>query len=209
MNKTLLKKYNDLYKKNQSVWGEDINPLLNTAIWQIKEKKEFLDLGCGQGKEAIFISKLGINATAVDASGEAIKQISKKIKKNKIFNLKTINENIVDYKIKKNKFDIIFANNVLQFINKKDAIKLIKQMQVKIKPKGVIILSAFTVDDPKYDKKNTQRTFFENQEILRLFNKFKIIYYFENLILDKGHGGFRDPHLHGIAQIIAQNSNLL
>ena len=32
---------------------------------------------------------------------------------------------------------------------------------------------------------------------------------FENLILDKGHGGFRDPHLHGIAQIIAQNSNLL
>jgi len=178
---------------------------LQLIFKKIKPKSHFLDLGFGQGKDVLFMAKNKFNVTAVEKSESLVKQIKEDIKKDNLNNIKVTQSNALDFKIEKNKYDIINCNNVLPFLKKDKALGLIKNIQKKIKKNGFILLSAFTTDDPSYKSKDKFLTYFKPQEILKLFNDFKIIYYLENVILDNGHLSDPEPHKHGVVKIIVQN----
>lgn len=93
----------------------------------------------------------------------------------------------------------------MQFLLKKDALRLIEKIKKAIKSQGHIIISGFTVNDP-FNKTTTinGRCFFEPQELKRIFSDFNIILYDEKEIIDKGHPGNLEPHKHGIVEMIAQ-----
>ena len=180
--------YNNLYQQDKNVWEQNPNKLLK-LIWQKVKPGVFLDLGSGQGRDALFMTRQGFKVIAVDSSEVVIKQIQKIIKQNNLKNIQAIRADVLDFKIEENKYDIINGNNVLQFLPKDKALALIKDIQQKIKPDGFIILSSFTTDDPSYQLSPEKRfaSYFKPQEMLKLFHDFKIIYYLEDIILDKGH----------------------
>lgn len=179
--------------------------LLGLICKDFRPKSYFLDLGCGQGQDALFMAKNGFKVVAIDSSPEAIKNLKENILKKNIKNIKTVCCDVLNYKIEKDKYEIINCRNLLQFLPKTRAIKLIKDIQQKIKKNGFIIISSFTTNDPsaRLSKKRII-THFESQEMLKLFEGFKIHHYFEGVVLDKGHKGKPKPHQHGVVRIIAQ-----
>lgn len=201
-------RYNQIYKNN-NVWGNKPNELLQRIYEQLGADSEFLDLGCGQGRDALFMLQKGFKVTAVDSSQEGIKKIKEFVRASNLPlpNISLFYEDIQTFNVAKGKYTIINAFNSLQFLSKKEALKLIDKIKKNIKNKGYIIISSFTVDDPLYKKTvSNSRCFFEPRELKKIFSKFSILFYDEKEMLDKGHSGSPAPHKHSVVKIIAQKN---
>lgn len=198
-----MKYYDLIYEKNSNFCGKRPNKLLLKIYKNLPEKTEFLDLGCGQGKDAFFMAGKKFNVTAIDSSGVAIKQIKEGAKKKK-YQLKAICQNIKSFAIKPKKFFVINSANSLQFLHKKDSLNVIQKIKKSILPGGFIIITSFTDKNPPSKRR---KSCFNKNEMKKLFSDFKIIHYFEGSVTDSGHVGQPKPHKHGIVEIIAQKLN--
>ncbi|MFA5000431.1 MAG: methyltransferase domain-containing protein [Patescibacteria group bacterium] len=199
-----MEKYNKIYSSSNV--SEDIKPSqILSLIWKnFLPNRKILDLGCGQGIDSLFLSKNGFSVTAIDSSDVAINQIKIKKDEFKLDNLELICGDINDFNIEKNKYQVIICRNVLNFLDKNKALRILKSLQDNIQKGSYIIIEVFTKDDPSFLSDNKFTSYFEEQELLNIFSGYKIFYYLENTILDPGHPGFPNPHKHGVVRIIAQ-----
>jgi SAM-dependent methyltransferase len=185
--------------------GEDLKPSQTLSIvWKsFLPKSKILDLGCGAGVDSLFLAQNNFLVTAVDHSAPAIRELKKFDYKN----LEVILDDIRSFSITKSSYDVVICRNVLNFIDKKDANKKIEEIITNISKGSYVIIEVFTNNDPSFLGENRFACYFEEQELLKIFSSFKILYYLENMILDQGHPGFPAPHRHGVARIIAQKLN--
>ena len=197
-----MEKYNKIYSSSNV--SEDIKPSQPiNLIWKnFLSGGSILDLGCGQGRDSLFLAKNDFLVTAIDSSEVAINQM--KVKKNEfsLDNLELICGDISNLKIAKDKYDVIICRNVLNFLDKEKALEILYNIKSNAKIGSYIVIDVFTKNDPSFKGDNKFTCYFEEQELLKKFLDFKIIYYLENIILDSGHPGFELPHKHGVSKII-------
>jgi len=198
-------RYKEAYSKNKAFFGKKPSLLIFNNHHLFSKKLPFLDLGCGQGQDLLFMNKMGYRCEGIDQSMDAILQLQDIIKKRKLKNIKVACLDISKFDFSAKVFGVINLRNALQYLEKKDAKEIIGKAQEHIRKGGFIIVSAFTVDDPSAQvKRSGFKSYFKKNELLYHFSKkFFIKYYFEGFIQDKGHGTY-PPHKHGIAMIIAQ-----
>lgn len=199
-------KYNALYKDNKSVWGDRPNALLEQVYSKVERPADFLDLGCGQGRDSLFMLKNGFSVTAVDKSREGLNNISEQIKKDKLplDSIVLVHQDAKDFSIEKDKFTVINAFNVLQFLFKADALAVVKNIKDGLISGGYAIISGFIDSDLLYQKNNQNNGFFKQGELKSLFPDFKILLYEEKVVDDPGHPGWPEPHQHFVVKMIAQ-----
>jgi tellurite methyltransferase len=198
--------YNQLYKDN-IVWGHQPNELLTQVFGIISDGVQFLDLGCGQGRDVLFMLANGFQVIGVDKSQVGLRQILDVVKARgmSIASLNLICEDIANFNIEENKFDIISAYNSLQFLQKDYALLVLESIKSNLKKNGYIIISAFTIDDPSYKIVGGHgRCFFGHGELKNIFSDLNIIMYEEKILNDSGHPGSPNPHIHGVVKMIAQ-----
>lgn len=202
-----MKNYNEIYSSSNI--SEEIKPsqILN-LVWQtFTSGCNVLDLGCGQGRDSIFLAKNGFKVTAVDKSEVAINQLF--IKKDE-FNLENFNlvcGDITSFKLSQDEYQVVICRNVLNFLNKEAALVVIEGIKENVKVGGYVIIEVFTKDDPSFSGKSKFASYFDEQELLNIFFDYKKIYYLENTILDPGHLGFTTAHKHGVSRIVAMKRN--
>jgi 2-polyprenyl-3-methyl-5-hydroxy-6-metoxy-1,4-benzoquinol methylase len=88
--------------------------------WQ--PKGSLLDIGCGQGRDALFLAELGYNVTGIDASQLGISQMMKEAKMRHL-NLQGIAADFHTYEFKQS-YDIIVLDSILHFQKKELAKEL-------------------------------------------------------------------------------------
>lgn len=157
-----------------------------------------IDLGCGQGNDTIYLINndfkvLGIDKENVEdiirARLPEKRQGNFTFKKQKLENLKIPNT------------DLIIANFSLSFC-KKEYFKLMWQKIVEsINLNGYFVGTIFGIND-SWNKKYRDMSFFDKEDVKRLFNKFKIIV-FEEIENDKPTALGKEKHWH-FYSIIAQ-----
>ena len=157
-----------------------------------------IDLGCGQGNDTIYLINndfkvLGIDKENVEdiirARLPEKRQGNFTFKKQKLENLKIPNT------------DLIIANFSLSFC-KKEYFKLMWQKIVEsININGYFVGTIFGIND-SWNKKYRDMSFFDKEDVKRLFNKFKIIV-FEEIENDKPTALGKEKHWH-FYNIIAQ-----
>ena len=103
-----------------------------------------------------------------------------------------------------NKYQIIICRNVLNFLVKNEALKILNDLRASVQKEVYIIFEVYTKNAPSFISDNKFNSYFAEQELLNLFSGYKLIYYLENIISDPGHPGFSNPHKHGVARIIIQ-----
>jgi tellurite methyltransferase len=212
--------------KKKTVWLEAYREVLENRregpdfklieYLDIIPKGPVLDLGMGRGRHALFFAKLGRSVEGVDTSKfskglpEAIKEEGLDFEYHQI--------DIRDFDFPKRKYALIVAAKVLQLFRKSDIEMITSRMQAALKPKGVIYIYTFSVEDLQYIQswdeleeveKNTfyhanynlHFHFFSKEEILGLFQKMKLHYYTEGLSFDRSPSRSR---LNGVIQYIGQ-----
>ena len=70
---TMKHMWDDRYRERGAVWGSEPNRLLVEVAADL-ERGTALDLGCGQGRNALWLANLGFTVTGLDVSPVAIEQ---------------------------------------------------------------------------------------------------------------------------------------
>jgi len=102
--------WNDIYSNGNPAWGKTPATVLNTFIEHI-DGKTVLDLGCGEGRNSLFLSNMGFKVTGIDISSKAI-ELAKKQKSTATF----LCMNLVDDPWPDEKYDIILDFGLFHFI---------------------------------------------------------------------------------------------
>lgn len=195
--------YDSVYKENKNFCGTKPTSLLTRVAKKRLPGKEFLDLGCGQGRDSFYMARKKFNVTTVDNSRVAIAQIKEAADQKKLKNIQAICKNITKFEIEPNKFSLIGIIGTLHFLKKSDSLKIISDVKKKILLGGFIIISSFTEANLPSKRRKSH---FKFGELKKLFSEpdFKIHFYLENTYLDSGHVGQPEPHKHGKVGIIVQ-----
>ncbi|MFP4403844.1 MAG: cobalamin-dependent protein [Candidatus Woesearchaeota archaeon] len=145
-------------------------------------KFNVLDIGCGVGKNSLFLEKKGFNVYGIDISKIAINNLNKNIKSRNNF----IVGNFLNVNYKKNKFDIIIDVGCFHMVDKKYFQKYINQVHDILKPNGIFIIRVFS------EYANYSTRFFQNSNLdtlkspfLNYFTKKYIFNLFKNKFILK------------------------
>ncbi|TFG06887.1 class I SAM-dependent methyltransferase [Candidatus Thorarchaeota archaeon] len=175
-----------------------------------------LDLGMGRGRHALFFAKLGYQVDGVDTStlSKGIPEVIEAEGLDFTFHRMDLRE----FEIQPEKYALIIASKVIQLFRKPDIEALAERMEEGLKPKGIIYIYTFSVEDLQHVKswdkieKVEENTyyhseydlhfhFFSRKEILGLFPQLKLQYFSEGLRFDRSPSRHR---LNGFIQYIGQ-----
>lgn len=175
-----------------------------------------LDLGMGRGRHALFFAKLGREVEGVDISTFS-KGLPEVIEAEGL-DLTYHKMDLREFEIPKQKYALIIASKIMQLFRKDDIETLAEQMQAGLKPKGVIYIYTFSVEDLQYLQSwdeieevekhtyyhknwNLSFHFFSKDEILGLFPELNLQYYSEGLYFNRTP---KRSRLNGIIQYLGQ-----
>jgi len=129
--------YDDHYKA-QNYFGNPYPGLLE-FFTNYQPKGVVLDLGCGQGRDALALGELGYKVIGIDHSSVGINQLNKEAGKRKI-EVEGIVGNVYDYRISKD-VDFVLLDSMLHFY-KSDLIKeieFVNKILTELKTDGVFV----------------------------------------------------------------------
>ena len=102
----------DKYYKTQNYFGKPYTELME-YFKSYQPKCTVLDLGCGQGRDAIALGKLGFKVVGVDKSQVGLNQMLEKALENKL-NVVGINADMYNFSIS-SEYDIVLLDSMLHF----------------------------------------------------------------------------------------------
>jgi tellurite methyltransferase len=141
-----LGQYDSEYLKCDCFWGIEPGKFVK-QISELVTPGSVLDLGCGEGKNAIYLAEQGFKVLAVDCSEPALKNFRKRLQQIS----KEVSERIVicheDVKtfIPLAKFDVVIAYGLLHCLSNYASVdEVILKMRSCTSPLGLNVAVAFT-----------------------------------------------------------------
>lgn len=157
-----------------------------------------LDLGCGNGRNVPFFKQLGLNVTCVDIDLKALSEVPVSD------GVKVVNENILDFEMHENEYDLIFLSSVINFLTKSEFEKIVKKIIYSLSDGGMLYIDGFTKNDPSYlQNPKIFVEYFDYKEIKKMLDSLQLLYLTEGKHLDITHG---DPHYHCSFELLARKS---
>lgn len=129
----------DKYYQTANLFGKPYPELIDFYT-KIKEKGSLLDVGCGQGRDAIPLAKLGFVVTGIDNSKVGIDQLNEIAEKGNL-PLTGIVADIYSYS-KFDQFDYILLDSMFHFGKKQreKELNLLNRLIVTSKPNTIITI---------------------------------------------------------------------
>lgn len=124
----------------------------------LKTNSKILEIGCGNGRDAIFFSKHVSHVTCLDRSKNAIKIINKIIREKEIINLKPINDDVKNLNkiLKQENYDLIYMRWFLHSIELSKENYILNSISKLTKKNPIIAIEARTSEDNIKNNKNTK-----------------------------------------------------
>jgi len=138
--------FDETYKEKEEMFGHPYKELQD-YFNNYPIKGSVLDLGCGQGRDSLFLASLGYNVTAIDNSKTGIKQMLKKADEQEI-KLIGIVANVLKFKHEE-KYDVILFDMLLHSFKKQQQEKLLRKYSNSLNKRGIICI--VFPDDLKID----------------------------------------------------------
>ena len=139
----------------QKFYSENKEPFNNSLFSEfclknyINKDSVLIELGCGNGRDAIFFSKNNINVTAVDSCSTEIEFLSKKYKSE---NINFYCHDFCKMPVKSQNFDIIYSRFTLHSINKQAQQELFNWVSKSLKIGGIFCIEARGFKNSLYKK---------------------------------------------------------
>lgn len=156
MDKNTLQDWKKITRDSYNVYAYDFSSFSSTfrgkkQEWidhfasQLEKDSRVLDIGCGAGGDAVYLSKTGLNITGIDFSAKLI-DIAKK-------NLPSGNFLVVDFEdlsFEKDSFDGIWAMASLLHVPKQNLPAVLKKIYMVLDPSGLFFSSFRVGNEEKF-----------------------------------------------------------
>jgi tellurite methyltransferase len=160
------------YNRSTFIYGKSPAHFLAENYQYIPFEGHVLDMGMGEGRNAVFLAQKGYKVTGVDISSVAVKK-SYLLAQEFGVKIKGVVASLQDYKIPPQSFDAIIC---FYYVDK----SLIEKIKSWLKPGGILIYEAHTQRE-KASHSDGQGNFLKEQELLKLFSGMRVLKYEEPL----------------------------
>lgn len=135
--------YDKRYNTEEYYWGLTPNRICYDIMKLLPPVKSYrvLDIGCGEGKDAVFFAKCGYAVTAFDISEQGIEKAKRLAEHNKV-DLTLFKADLFDYR-PDTEYDIIFSSGVLHFIPQTQRQELCESLKAHTADTGINALNVF------------------------------------------------------------------
>lgn len=193
--------YDNVYSGESGYyWGVNPSPMCLKVISLIPPDKRLkvLDIGCGEGKNAVFFARCGYDVSAFDISDAGIEKV-KRLADNARVHVNVFKADIWDYRLDC-KYDILFSCGVLHYIKPELRDEIFNDYRKNTNVNGIHAFNVF-VQKPFIEK------YPENEEHAYLWHSGQLLSYyhdwftedFSEYIFDCNSSGI--PHKHALNQI--------
>jgi len=200
--------YDKRYDTEEYYWGLRPNDICYDIMKILPPVKPYrvLDIGCGEGKDAVFFAKCGYDVTAFDISEQGIEKAKRLARYNET-EVRFFRADLFDYR-PDTEYDIIFSSGVLHVIKKAERKEFFDSLKAHTTDIGINALNVF-VQKPFIDRAPDST---RNEEQGDPWYSGELFGYYHDWlfhtcgeeIFDCNSGG--TPHKHCMDTLIAQKS---
>ena len=199
----ILTDYEARYQNGDYYWGFEPNRF----CYEIMRRKppvkplKVLDIGCGEGKDAVFLARNGYQVSAFDLTDSGLEKGRLLAEKCNTY-VDFFKADIKDFRPTQD-YDIIFSSGVFHFIPPELRAEIIESLQQHTKVNGlhtinVFVEKAFVKEGPGKDK---DRYRWKSGELFTHYSDW-LIHKMDEEIFDCNSGGI--PHKHSMDLMIAE-----
>jgi cyclopropane fatty-acyl-phospholipid synthase-like methyltransferase len=202
--------FDSFYQKDQLSFGDNPTREIVQFVDSTKAVGFALDIGSGDGRNALFLARSGFYVTALDFSkvgSEKLARFSQQKGLGEKVHAICIDARQWEYPAAA--FDLVIAVTLFDHLRAQDIMPLFDKVCRSLKKGGALFIKVHTIDDPGYRETNRPASelapmihhYFEHNELLRMpGDGFRILLYEERTEEDRTHGQI---HSHGFAQVLA------
>ena len=160
-----------------------------------------LDLGCGEGRNALFLAECGFDVTAVDISETGIRKLRALAEERQL----DIHSEIADMRAYRlaHSFDMISSHGCLHLVEREEWQRLIPLFKVHTNPGGINVVVVFTDRiSPPDDLKEFCLGLFREGEVFSMYSDWEVLLEQSYTIEDQHPDS--PPHTHPINKLVAR-----
>lgn len=195
--------YEEAYQTQDYYWGTAPNQKCYQVLQRMPPVKplKLLDIGCGEGKDAVFFARNGYEVTAFDVSDAGIEK-TKRLADHSGVHVNVFKADILDYRLDRH-FDIVFSSGVLHYIKPELRQEIFDNYKRFTNQKGMHILNVFVnkpfIAPPPEKEPNAYKWY--SGELLAYYQDW-LIQESSEIVFDCSSSGI--PHKHAMTTISAQ-----
>lgn len=129
--------FDDTYSANESMFGHPYQELQD-FFTQYPKRGRVLDLGCGQGRDSLFLSSIGFTVTAVDSSKIGVEQMMSKVEEQGL-EIQGIVADVLTLDLD-GRYDVILFDMLLHSFEKEQQSKILKTFSSFLQDDGIMCI---------------------------------------------------------------------
>lgn len=195
--------YEEEYKTQDYYWGTEPNDACYQVLQLMPPTKrlKLLDIGCGEGKDAVFFARNGYEVSAFDVSDAGIEKTRSLAEKTGV-HVHVFKADILDYRLNTH-YDIIFSSGVLHYIKPEYRKEIFDNYKQFTNKNGIHVFNVFVnkpfIAPPPEKEPNAYK--WHSGELLTHYRDW-LMKDSSEIVFDCNSSGI--PHQHAMTKMIAQ-----
>lgn len=201
----IISDYESRYSTEEYYWGVKPSEMCFEVMKLLPPTRALrvLDIGCGEGKDAVFFAKNGYKVSAFDITQSGIDKAKKLAELHRV-DVNFFKADVVDFRLE-SEFDVIFCSGVLHFIPNELREEIFENYRSHTSVGGLNAMNVFVKKPliavaPDKDSRNFK---WRSGELFGYYTDW-LLHRCDEVIFDCNSGGV--PHKHCMDRVIAQLS---
>jgi len=136
------------YRAPEYIFGTDPNVFLASQVDRFKPKDRILDVGCGEGRNSVWLAQLGCDVTGLDVSPLALDK-ARRLASARGVAVDFIQTDIRDWQWEPAQFDALVCV-FIQFAEPEQRTRLFAGFMATLKASGMLVLQGYTPKQVEY-----------------------------------------------------------
>lgn len=212
-----MRRFDEIYETEPHYFGREPSRLVARFYPLIPSGARVLDIGIGQGRNAVFLARHGRAVVGVDTSRPGLEAV-KEVAEVEGLDIDLRHGDIMEFDPRGATFDAVLAQGIVPLLRRSSLDLLFQRIDDWTRPGGLVFVTAYLTRDVRYGeclksweaiernsfrKDGRIRTFLEPGEILTLLSGYRTLYFDESLGPEHRHGD-RPAERHYLAQCLAR-----